>query len=146
MQKVKASKVTLGILFWILDKKILCKYKNKIKVCFTFFFFFIYLRFWKNMCFVCNSMGNVPCWGRYNLSFEALKGLLLKNTPYGFSDFYRKCHATIPEHNSVDTIGWPQPQNISLWCHFYTVQSDKYWKCLSVPPQRSSVWPYGSQD
>ena len=42
--------------------------------------------------------------GHYNLYFEALKGLLLKNTPEFFSDFCRKCHAIIPENNSVDPI------------------------------------------
>ena len=43
--------------------------------------------------------GKWASWGHYNLYFEALKGLLLKKHTLIFSDFCRKCHATIPEYN-----------------------------------------------
>ena len=49
-------------------------------------------------------MGNGPRWGRYNLYFEELKSLSLKNAPY-FSDLCWKNHATILEHNKSDPLG-----------------------------------------
>ena len=81
---------------------ILCEYQKKIKMYFLFIFLF------RKYMFCVQLYGEWDCWGRYNLYFEALKGLLLKNTPWFLSDFCRKCQATIPEHNSVG----PQPQSI----------------------------------
>ena len=71
---------------------ILYKYEKKIWVHLYLFGFL------ENTCFVCNSYGKWACWGCNYLYFEALKGLLLKNAPKFFSDFCRKCHATILEH------------------------------------------------
>ena len=73
--------------------KILCKYAKKIKV-----HFLILWAFLENTCFMYISMGNWPVKG-YNLYCDARKGLLLKNAHYFFSDFCRKCQATIPENN-----------------------------------------------
>ena len=72
LQKVEAPKVTLGILFWILNEHSVQEKKNKVP------FLFMFL---ENTCFVCNSRGKWAHWGCYNLYSEALKGLLLKNAP-----------------------------------------------------------------
>ena len=53
---------------------ILCKYEKKIKVHLSFIY-----AFRKHV--LCAIFGKQACWGCYNLYFEALKGLLLKNTP-----------------------------------------------------------------
>ena len=51
-------------------------------------------------------MGNVPVDGAITFILKHSKELLLKRAPYFFfSDFCRKCHATIHEDNQVDPIG-----------------------------------------
>ena len=75
LQKVKASKVTLGILFYEHSVQV----SEKIKVRFVFAFL-------ENTCFVCNSMGKEPI-------------AILKHLINYFPDFGRKWHTAIPEHN-----------------------------------------------
>ena len=52
---------------------ILCKYEKKIKVRFLFTFVF------RKYMFFVQLYGKWAHWGRFNVHFEALKGLLLKN-------------------------------------------------------------------
>ena len=44
-------------------------------------------------------------WGRYNLYFEALKGLLLKNEPYFFFLIFAENVTLLSVNNYADPIG-----------------------------------------
>ena len=67
---------------------------------------FILFEFLENTCICVQLYGEKACWGHYTLYFEALKGFITqKRTLIFFSDFCRKCHTAIPEHNQVDPIG-----------------------------------------
>ena len=57
---------------------ILCMYEEKIRVHFWFIWVF------RKYIFCVQLHGKWARWGHYNLYFEALKGLLLKNTPKFF--------------------------------------------------------------
>ena len=78
---------------------ILCKYEEKIKM------HFLFINDFRKYMFCVQLYGKWTLWGIYNLYFEAFKGLVLKNAPYCFSDFCRKCHTTILEDYQVDPIG-----------------------------------------
>ena len=70
LQKFEASKVTFGILFWLLsDHFVQIWEKNKVH--------FYLLAFLKDTCFVYNVMGNGAVEGAITSYFEELKGLLL---------------------------------------------------------------------
>ena len=53
----------------------LCKYEKKIKV------HFLFICIYKTCMFCVQLYGKWARWGHYNLFFEVLKGLLLKNAP-----------------------------------------------------------------
>ena len=115
-QKVEAPKVTLGILFWILNEHSVQVSEKKNKVGFWFICIF------KKYMFCVQLYGKWVRWGRYNLYFEAIKGSLLKKerTLIFFPDFCRKCHAPLPEHKLIP-LG-PQPHSIkksafSMWLY-----------------------------
>ena len=54
---------------------ILCEYEEKIKVRFLFICVF------RKYMFCVQLYGKSARWGRYNIYFEAFKGLFLKNAP-----------------------------------------------------------------
>ena len=64
--------------------------KKKIKV------HFYLLAFLENTCFVCISMGNGPVEGAITCNVKHKRFITQKRTLIFFSDFCRKCQATIP--------------------------------------------------
>ena len=65
--------------------------------------FFIYLRFKKYM-FCVQLYGKWVCWGCYNIYFEALKGLLLKNAPYFFFFWFLQKNVRLLSLNMIKLI------------------------------------------
>ena len=64
---------------------ILCKYERKKKCFFVYLFAFFFFR----KCMFCVQLyGKWTSGGRYNLYFEALKGLLLKKRNYFFFSIF----------------------------------------------------------
>ena len=59
---------------------------------------FYLLAFLENTCFVCISMGNWPVEGAKTCTVKHKKSYSKTHRNF-FSDFCRKCQATIPEHN-----------------------------------------------
>ena len=55
---------------------ILCKYEKKLRC-----IFFLFIHTFRKYMFCVQLYGKWARWGHYNLYFEALKGLLLKNPP-----------------------------------------------------------------
>ena len=92
---------------------ILCNYEKKVIVhffCVCFCFCFSFGAFLENTCFVCNSYGekkkpNVSVEGAITSVFKHYKEYYSKNAHNCFSNFSRKYHTTILEHNEVDPIG-----------------------------------------
>ena len=75
LQKVEAPKITLGILFWITKWTFCASMSKEITVQFSFICIF------RKYMFCVQLYGKWTRWGHYNLYFEALKGLFLKNAP-----------------------------------------------------------------
>ena len=94
LQKVEAPKVTLGILFWILNKHSVQVPRKKNSGAIFYLFAFL-----ENTCFVCNSMGYGSVEGAItSIMWHFTQKRILFFLFFCF-DFCRKCHATFQEHN-----------------------------------------------
>ena len=80
LQTIKAPKVTLGILFWILNEHSVQIWEKK-RV------YLLFICVFRKYMFCVQLHGKWAHWGYYDLYFEALKGLLLKNASFFFFIF-----------------------------------------------------------
>ena len=85
LQKVETPKVTLGILFWILNEHCVQIWRGKKLRC-----IFYLLAFLENTCFVCISMGNGPVGGAITCTLKHKKVYYSKMHPNFFFWFLQK--------------------------------------------------------